>query len=191
MKGGGLRGHRPGGWGLRADGEPEPPSRSPTSQHQQQVLQAVERAKQVTVGELNSLIGVSPPSPRPALPWGDSPLGPRHPAGAQAEGCRAGGGGGQPAPPRPGGTAGRPRGLAPAHPSSLQQQQLQPLSHHAPPVPLTPRPAGLVGGSATGLLALSGALAAQAQLAAAAKEDRAGVEAEGPRGERAAREGTG
>ncbi|XP_044608064.1 transducin-like enhancer protein 2 isoform X4 [Equus asinus] len=92
-----------------------------TQEHQQQVLQAVERAKQVTVGELNSLIG----------------------------------------------------------------QQLQPLSHHAPPVPLTPRPAGLVGGSATGLLALSGALAAQAQLAAAAKEDRAGVEAEGSRVERA------
>ncbi|ELV09271.1 Transducin-like enhancer protein 2 [Tupaia chinensis] len=88
-----------------------------TQEHQQQVLQAVERAKQVTVGELNSLIG---------------------------------------------------------------QQQLQPLSHHPPPVPLTPRPAGLVGGSATGLLALSGALAAQAQLAAA-KEDRAGVEAEGSR----------
>uniref|UniRef100_A0A8D1K776 Groucho/TLE N-terminal Q-rich domain-containing protein n=1 Tax=Sus scrofa TaxID=9823 RepID=A0A8D1K776_PIG len=91
-----------------------------TQEHQQQVLQAVERAKQVTVGELNSLIG---------------------------------------------------------------QQQLQPLSHHAPPVPLTPRPAGLVGGSATGLLALSGALAAQAQLAAVAKEDRTGVEAEGSRGE--------
>ncbi|XP_012878242.1 PREDICTED: transducin-like enhancer protein 2 isoform X2 [Dipodomys ordii] len=90
-----------------------------TQEHQQQVLQAVERAKQVTVGELNSLIG----------------------------------------------------------------QQFQPLSHHAPPVPLTPRPAGLVGGSATGLLALSGALAAQAQLAAAAKEDRAGVEAEGSGGE--------
>ncbi|XP_025772133.1 transducin-like enhancer protein 2 [Puma concolor] len=66
-----------------------------------------------------------------------------------------------------------------------KQQQLQPLSHHAPPVPLTPRPTGLVGGSATGLLALSGALAAQAQLAAVAKEDRAGVEAEGPRAERA------
>uniref|UniRef100_A0A2K5DL48 TLE family member 2, transcriptional corepressor n=1 Tax=Aotus nancymaae TaxID=37293 RepID=A0A2K5DL48_AOTNA len=66
------------------------------------------------------------------------------------------------------------------------QQQLQPLSHHAPPVPLTPRPAGLVGSSATGLLALSGALA-QAQLAAAVKEDRAGAEAEGSRGEWAAR----
>ncbi|KAG8519128.1 Transducin-like enhancer protein 2 [Galemys pyrenaicus] len=91
-------------------------------EHQQQVLQAVERAKQVTVGELNSLIG---------------------------------------------------------------QQQLQPLSHHAPTVPLTPRPAGLVGSSATGLLALSGALAAQAQLAAATKEDRAGAEAEGARVERA------
>ena len=82
-------------------------------------------------------------------------------------------------------------GPALAHPSSLQQQQLQPLSHHAPPVPLTPRPAGLVGSSATGLLALSGALAAQAQLAAAAKEDRAGGEAEGPRGEWAAQGGIG
>ncbi|XP_063084944.1 transducin-like enhancer protein 2 isoform X3 [Cavia porcellus] len=92
-----------------------------TQEHQQQVLQAVERAKQVTVGELNSLIG---------------------------------------------------------------QQQLQPLSHHAPPVPLTPRPAGLVAGSATGLLTLSGALAAQAQLVAAAKEDRVGVEPEGSRVER-------
>lgn len=58
-------------------------------------------------------------------------------------------------------------------------------------MPLTPRPAGLVGGSATGLLALSGALATQAQLAAAAKEDRAGVEAEGPRGERTVRGGAG
>uniref|UniRef100_H0V2H3 TLE family member 2, transcriptional corepressor n=1 Tax=Cavia porcellus TaxID=10141 RepID=H0V2H3_CAVPO len=67
-----------------------------------------------------------------------------------------------------------------------QQQQLQPLSHHAPPVPLTPRPAGLVAGSATGLLTLSGALAAQAQLVAAAKEDRVGVEPEGSRGERGA-----
>ncbi|XP_058138249.1 transducin-like enhancer protein 2 isoform X3 [Dasypus novemcinctus] len=92
-----------------------------SQEHQQQVLQAVERAKQVTVGELNSLIG---------------------------------------------------------------QQQLQPLSHHVPPVPLTPRPAGLLGGSATGLLALSGALAAQAQLAAAAKEERAGAGPEGARVER-------
>ncbi|XP_040846446.1 transducin-like enhancer protein 2 isoform X2 [Ochotona curzoniae] len=79
-----------------------------TQEHQQQVLQAVERAKQVTVGELNSLIG----------------------------------------------------------------QQLQPLSHHAPTVPLTPRPAGL--------LTLSGALAAQAQLVAA-KEERAGAEAQAAR----------
>ena len=45
-------------------GSPErPPPRHP--QHQQQVLQAVERAKQVTVGELNSLIGVSLPAPAP------------------------------------------------------------------------------------------------------------------------------
>ncbi|KAK7809815.1 hypothetical protein U0070_008465 [Myodes glareolus] len=94
-----------------------------TQEHQQQVLQAVDRAKQVTVGELNSLLG--------------------------------------------------------------QQNQLQPLSH-ATPAPLTPRPAGLVGTGASGLLALSGALAAQAQLAAAAKEERVGVDAEGSRVDRAA-----
>ncbi|XP_052020697.1 transducin-like enhancer protein 2 isoform X2 [Apodemus sylvaticus] len=94
-----------------------------TQEHQQQVLQAVDRAKQVTVGELSSLLG--------------------------------------------------------------QQNQLQPLSH-APPVPLTPRPAGLVGAGATGLLALSGALAAQAQLVAAVKEDRVGVDTEGSRVDRAA-----
>ncbi|XP_064353398.1 transducin-like enhancer protein 2 isoform X2 [Dromaius novaehollandiae] len=84
-----------------------------TQEHQQQVLQAVERAKQVTMGELNSIVG----------------------------------------------------------------QQLQHLSHHAPPLPLTPhpssmQPSSLTGvGSASGLLALSGALVAQSQLAG--KEDRA------------------
>nr|XP_009683866.1 PREDICTED: transducin-like enhancer protein 2 [Struthio camelus australis] len=83
-----------------------------TQEHQQQVLQAVERAKQVTMGELNSIVG----------------------------------------------------------------QQLQHLSHHAPPIPLTPhpssmQPSSLTGVSSTsGLLALSGALMAQSQLAA--KEDR-------------------
>lgn len=34
-------------------------SRALPPQHQQQVLQAVERAKQVTMGELNSIVGVS------------------------------------------------------------------------------------------------------------------------------------
>ncbi|NWU94824.1 TLE1 protein, partial [Upupa epops] len=73
-----------------------------SQEHQQQVVQAVERAKQVTMTDLNAAIG---------------------------------------------------------H-----------LSHHAPPIPLTPhpsgmQPAGLTGiGSASGLLALSGALGAQAQL---------------------------
>uniref|UniRef100_A0A493TRV8 Groucho/TLE N-terminal Q-rich domain-containing protein n=1 Tax=Anas platyrhynchos platyrhynchos TaxID=8840 RepID=A0A493TRV8_ANAPP len=82
-------------------------------EHQQQVLQAVERAKQVTMAELNSIVG----------------------------------------------------------------QQLQQLSHHVPPVALTPHPSSvqlpsLAGASsAAGLLALSGALMAQSQLAA--KEDRA------------------
>ncbi|NXI37995.1 TLE2 protein, partial [Galbula dea] len=89
-----------------------------TQEHQQQVLQAVERAKQVTMGELNSIVG---------------------------------------------------------------QQQLQHLSHHASHIPLTPhpssmQPSGLSGASGTsGLLALSGALMAQAQLA---KEDRVAQEGE-------------
>ncbi|NWR04208.1 TLE2 protein, partial [Paradoxornis webbianus] len=90
-----------------------------TQEHQQQVLQAVERAKQVTMGELNSIVG---------------------------------------------------------------QQQLQHLSHHASPLPLTPhpssmQPSSLSGASgAAGLLALSGALMAQAQLAT--KEDRVAQDGE-------------
>ncbi|XP_039421969.1 transducin-like enhancer protein 2 isoform X3 [Corvus cornix cornix] len=89
-----------------------------TQEHQQQVLQAVERAKQVTMGELNSIVG----------------------------------------------------------------QQLQHLSHHASPLPLTPhpssmQPSSLSGVSGTsGLLALSGALMAQAQLAT--KEDRVAQDGE-------------
>ncbi|NXD56657.1 TLE2 protein, partial [Corvus moneduloides] len=90
-----------------------------TQEHQQQVLQAVERAKQVTMGELNIIVG---------------------------------------------------------------QQQLQHLSHHASPLPLTPhpssmQPSSLSGASGTsGLLALSGALMAQAQLAT--KEDRVAQDGE-------------
>ncbi|NXI64932.1 TLE2 protein, partial [Anseranas semipalmata] len=90
-----------------------------TQEHQQQVLQAVERAKQVTMGELNSIVG---------------------------------------------------------------QQQLQHLSHHAPPLPLTPHPSGMQppslagASSAAGLLALSGALMGQSQLAA--KEDRVAQDGE-------------
>ncbi|NXG24180.1 TLE1 protein, partial [Grallaria varia] len=85
-----------------------------SQEHQQQVVQAVERAKQVTMTDLNVAIG--------------------------------------------------------------HQLQTQHLSHHAPPIPLTPhpsglQPAGLAGiSSASGLLALSGALGAQAQLLA--KDDR-------------------
>ncbi|XP_075579788.1 transducin-like enhancer protein 1 isoform X1 [Pelecanus crispus] len=95
-----------------------------SQEHQQQVVQAVERAKQVTMTDLNAAIG--------------------------------------------------------------HQLQTQHLSHHAPPIPLTPhpsgmQPAGLAGiGSASGLLALSGALGAQAQLLA--KDDRAVHDTE-PRGE--------
>ncbi|KAM6231968.1 transducin-like enhancer protein 2 isoform 2-T2 [Spheniscus humboldti] len=89
-----------------------------TQEHQQQVLQAVERAKQVTMGELNSIVG----------------------------------------------------------------QQLQHLSHHTSPIPLTPhpssmQPSSLSGVSSTsGLLALSGALMAQSQLTA--KEDRVAQDGE-------------
>uniref|UniRef100_A0A8B9I2F2 TLE family member 2, transcriptional corepressor n=1 Tax=Anser brachyrhynchus TaxID=132585 RepID=A0A8B9I2F2_9AVES len=88
-------------------------------EHQQQVLQAVERAKQVTMAELNSIVG---------------------------------------------------------------QQQLQHLSHHVHPLALTPHPSSvqlpsLAGASsAAGLLALSGALMAQSQLAA--KEDRVAQDGE-------------
>ncbi|NXB80719.1 TLE2 protein, partial [Donacobius atricapilla] len=87
-----------------------------TQEHQQQVLQAVERAKQVTMGELNSIVG---------------------------------------------------------------QQQLQHLSHHASPLPLTPHPSSMQPSSLSGtagLLALSGALMAQAQLAT--KEDRVAQDGE-------------
>ncbi|XP_027756862.1 transducin-like enhancer protein 1 isoform X1 [Empidonax traillii] len=85
-----------------------------SQEHQQQVVQAVERAKQVTMTDLNVAIG--------------------------------------------------------------HQLQTQHLSHHAPPIPLTPQPSGLqptgLAGisSASGLLALSGALGAQAQLLT--KDDR-------------------
>ncbi|NWT70570.1 TLE2 protein, partial [Prunella himalayana] len=87
-----------------------------TQEHQQQVLQAVERAKQVTMGELNSIVG---------------------------------------------------------------QQQLQHLSQHASPLPLAPHPCSMQPPSlsgAAGLLALSGALMAQAQLAT--KEDRVAQDGE-------------
>ncbi|XP_033926600.1 transducin-like enhancer protein 2 isoform X2 [Melopsittacus undulatus] len=56
------------------------------------------------------------------------------------------------------------------------QLQTQHLSHHAPPIPLTPHPSGMQPSglasisTASGLLALSGALGAQAQLLA--KDDR-------------------
>ncbi|NWI89756.1 TLE1 protein, partial [Pitta sordida] len=91
-----------------------------SQEHQQQVVQAVERAKQVTMTDLNVAIG--------------------------------------------------------------HQLQTQHLSHHAPPIPLTPHPSGLqptgLAGisSASGLLALSGALGAQAQLLT--KDDRGVHDAE-------------
>uniref|UniRef100_W5MH26 TLE family member 2, transcriptional corepressor a n=1 Tax=Lepisosteus oculatus TaxID=7918 RepID=W5MH26_LEPOC len=98
-------------------------------QHQQQVVQAMERAKQVTMGELNAAIGV--------------------------------------------------RGLPPL--PATHQLQAQHLSHHAQGLPLGAHPSGLQPpglaslGGGSGLLALSGALGAQASLAA--KEERAHLEA--------------
>uniref|UniRef100_K7FCY3 TLE family member 2, transcriptional corepressor n=1 Tax=Pelodiscus sinensis TaxID=13735 RepID=K7FCY3_PELSI len=89
-----------------------------TQEHQQQVLQAVERAKQVTMGELNSIIGSSPRADRWSL--------------------------------------GSPLTLSPLQPSTLASIS-----------------------SASGLLALSGALSAQSQLAA--KEDRGAPGAENNR----------
>ncbi|XP_042333790.1 transducin-like enhancer protein 2 isoform X2 [Sceloporus undulatus] len=92
-----------------------------TQEHQQQVLQAMDRAKQVTMGELNNVIG----------------------------------------------------------------QQLQHLSHHAPPIPLTPHPSGSQTptlsaiGTTSGLLALSGVLTAQAALGA--KDERGAQDAENNR----------
>ncbi|NXK40865.1 TLE2 protein, partial [Piprites chloris] len=96
-----------------------------TQEHQQQVLQAVEQAKQVTMGELDSIIG-------------DHLL--------------------------------------------FLFQQLEHLSHHASPLLPTPhpssmQPSSLSGASGTlGLLALSGALMAQSQLAT--KEDRVAQDGE-------------
>ncbi|XP_063145408.1 transducin-like enhancer protein 2 [Candoia aspera] len=94
-----------------------------TQEHQQQVLQAMDRAKMVTMGELNSIIG---------------------------------------------------------------QQQLQHLSHHAPPVTLAPHPSGSQASSlgvvstASGLLALSGMLVAQSTLGA--KQENAGQDSENSQG---------
>ncbi|KAH0625826.1 hypothetical protein JD844_034113 [Phrynosoma platyrhinos] len=103
-----------------------------TQEHQQQVLQAMDRAKQVTMGELNNVIG---------------------------------------------------------------QQQLQHLSHHAPPIPLTPHPSGsqtpTLGaiGTTSGLLALSGVLTAQVALGA--KDERGAQDAENNREHTSSRESDG
>ncbi|NP_001081824.1 transducin-like enhancer protein 1 isoform X1 [Xenopus laevis] len=91
-----------------------------SQEHQQQVVQAVERAKQVTMAELNAAIGV--------------------------------------------------RFIPPQ--LTVHQLQAQHLSHHAPPIPLTPHPSSLqhpglaAATSASSLLALSGVLGLQTQLAA-------------------------
>ncbi|XP_070800553.1 transducin-like enhancer protein 2 isoform X1 [Pituophis catenifer annectens] len=95
-----------------------------SQEHQQQVLQAMDRAKLVTMGELNNIIG---------------------------------------------------------------QQQLQHLSHQAPPVPLTPHPSGSQASSlaaasttASGLLALSGMLGAQSTLGS--KQENSGQDSQNNQG---------
>lgn len=77
----------PSGHACAGGGSPlsTPFSVPPASQHQQQVLQAVERAKQVTVGELNSLIGVSHPGPCPG--GGETPPQVPAPSRCQSWGC--------------------------------------------------------------------------------------------------------
>lgn len=55
----GAAGRDAGPCGAPASSAERPPSPHSSSQHQQQVLQAVERAKQVTMAELNSIVGVS------------------------------------------------------------------------------------------------------------------------------------
>ncbi|XP_069481986.1 transducin-like enhancer protein 1 isoform X1 [Ambystoma mexicanum] len=117
-----------------------------SQEHQQQVAQAVERAKQVTMAELNAIIGVRG---LPGLPH--SCLESQH-ANMRIRNLPVWN-----------------QGLS----SCLQQQQLQAqhLSHgHGPPVPLTPHPTGLPPpgmsslGSSASLLALSSALGGQHHL---------------------------
>lgn len=55
----GVAGQDVGPCGAPAGSAERPPSPCSWSQHQQQVLQTVERAKQVTMAELNSIVGVS------------------------------------------------------------------------------------------------------------------------------------
>lgn len=96
-----------------------------SQEHQQQVAAAVERAKQVTMTELNAIIGMS------RITLGQRP--------------------------------------------DQQQMQAQHLPHaHAPPIPMTPHPAGLQPpmppSSGAGLLALSSSLSSHAHLASLKEE---------------------
>ncbi|XP_073402151.1 transducin-like enhancer protein 4 isoform X2 [Dendrobates tinctorius] len=120
-----------------------------SQEHQQQVVQAVERAKQVTMAELNAIIGhftdiitvpIGAHNGNSLQVWEET------------------------------------RGNSRQHPNSLQmlslqQLQAQHLSHgHGLPVPLTPHPSGLQPptippiSSSAGLLALSSALSGQSHL---------------------------
>ncbi|XP_074935648.1 transducin-like enhancer protein 1 isoform X3 [Phalacrocorax aristotelis] len=133
-----------------------------SQEHQQQVAQAVERAKQVTMAELNAIIGVRglPGLPPTCLKaWRRE----ENPSSLLAKALM----------------------WMQPHQWSAKQQQLQAqhLSHgHGPPVPLTPHPSGLQPpgipplGSSAGLLALSSALGGQSHLAI--KDDKKHHDAE-------------
>uniref|UniRef100_A0A2D4HMX7 Groucho/TLE N-terminal Q-rich domain-containing protein n=1 Tax=Micrurus lemniscatus lemniscatus TaxID=129467 RepID=A0A2D4HMX7_MICLE len=134
-----------------------------SQEHQQQVAQAVERAKQVTMAELNAIIGVRG---LPGLPPTDLVM------LSALESCSL-------------------AEVIMQRPMLTNQQQLQAqhLSHgHGPPVPLTPHPSGLQPpgipplGSSAGLLALSSALGGQSHLAI--KDDKKHHDTDHHRGER-------
>ncbi|XP_011517271.1 transducin-like enhancer protein 4 isoform X23 [Homo sapiens] len=122
-----------------------------SQEHQQQVVQAVERAKQVTMAELNAIIGEK--KNKSDTPGSlKSNIG-RH-VGVEEN---------KPNLER--------RKKGPLFFSEQQQLQAQHLSHgHGLPVPLTPHPSGLQPpaippiGSSAGLLALSSALGGQSHL---------------------------
>jgi len=90
------QGHRPG------------PMRSFPPQHQQQVVQAVERAKQVTMTDLNAAIGVRQPSAHPFPP---APAGAR---GFCTSRARSGAWAGDPSCPKHAGVGCSPLPLLPS-----------------------------------------------------------------------------
>ncbi|ELK03538.1 Transducin-like enhancer protein 3 [Pteropus alecto] len=123
-----------------------------SQEHQQQVAQAVERAKQVTMTELNAIIGLLVLPPLSRVGFEITFRTRLADVGPHASRCLS--------------------ALCVSSLAKQQQLQAQHLSHatHGPPVQLPPHPSGLqppgippVTGSSSGLLAL-GALGSQAHL---------------------------